>query len=422
MVHSASRPTQAICALLYGAAILSCATSQGPARSPTTDEHPVSTKAPEPAKRLLSQPIERVLPRLNKRFGINTVADLKRAIPEELSRTSRVDAWLLRQLFDFPSIEQVYGHLLLKDPYDLEAAYRLAETQYTLGDLEGALVTLRRTPPEKLILRDGRASGLLRQSGIKSLECEILRLQGKTPQARQACENAIRMGSKVTAPFLLAELLFLAGDDSTALQHVAARIEVQPDFGTSYFLQGLIYSQLHRSEDARKAWLTALAKNHGYTPARMALDGNKLSRAEWLNVDDQFRKAETAEELSFCGHFYLDLDIPDRAETCFRAADQIVAGPAAAQRILHKAETDPAGALRDADAVMKTVSHQDVQGAVARIYLAQQRAGEALKWAEEALYRDSQNPKFNQLATEVCSALKDQYCIVHYRAAHPRSN
>jgi len=83
---------------------------------------------------------------------------------------------------------------------------------------------------------------------------------------------------------------------------------------------------------------------------------------------------------------------------------------------------EPAGALRDADAVMKTVSHQDVQGAVARIYLAQQRAGDALKWAEEALYRDSQNPKFNQLATEVCSALKDQYCIVHYRAAHPRSN
>ena len=222
MVHSASRSTQAFCALLFGAAILSCATSQEPARSPTTDEHPVSTKAPEPAKRLLSQPIERILPRLNKRFGINTVADLKRAIPEELSRTSRVHAWLLRQLFDFPSIEQVYGHLLLEDPHDLEAAYRLAETQYTLGDLEGALVTLRRTPPEKLILRDGRASSLLRQSGIKSLECEILRIQGKTPQARQACENAIRMGSKVTAPFLLAELLFLAGDDSTALQHVAA--------------------------------------------------------------------------------------------------------------------------------------------------------------------------------------------------------
>ena len=69
---------------------------------------------------------------------------------------------------------------------------------------------------------------------------------------------------------------------------------------------------------------------------------------------------------------------------------------------------------------MKTVSHQDIEGAVARIYLAQQRAGEALKWAEEALYRDSQNPKFNQLADDVCSALNDRNCIVHYRAAHPR--
>ena len=353
--------------------------------------------------------VEELLPPLKDRYGITSVEGLRDAVDEPLL-SNRSTGWLLGFLMDGPTQVTVYTEMLRKDPNDLEAIVSLAGLQTLLGDLKGALKTLDAASPETATLTDVRGS-VTNKSALQSNRCNVLMRQQKLDEALVACRQAITLGSKENGPYFLGKLLFLRGEDTQALESVRVSLANAPKKSEARFLEGLILKFLGQPEQAREAWRRVPA----FGPAATADLQHPRSRAEWIRLLDAYQREDVAARFARCGHYYLDLRLPERADACFSPAKTVNPIHVVAERIDHEAESDPVRALTLAKAELRKGRHPNLLRAIALAHLRAGRPEESLRWVDEAMRADPGQLGLKKVLDQVCASLEDPTCLDHYR-------
>ena len=365
-------------------------------------ETPV-TGQPEPLS------VEEVLPQLEDRYGIASVEALRAAV-EDPAPSNHATGWLLSFLMDAPTQATVYTELLRKDPNDLVTIVSLVSTQTLLGDYEGALKTLDAASLETATLTEVRST-VTNKSALLSNRCSVLMRQQKLDEAMVACKQAIALGSKENGPYLLGKLLFLQGEDAQALASVRVSLANAQKKSDARFLEGLILTFLGQPEQAREAWRQV----PWFGPAATADLQHPRSRAEWIRVLDAYQREDSAARLARCGHYYLDLRLPGRADACFSHSKAVNPIHAVAERIDHEAESDPERALKRAKAELRKGRHPSLLRAIAMAHLRAGRPQESLRWVDEAMRVDPGQLGLKKVLDQVCASLEDPTCLEHYR-------
>jgi tetratricopeptide (TPR) repeat protein len=366
-----------------------------------------SRPTPPPPSTGLS--VERVLPDLGSRFGIHSVEELRESLEGPLS-VDRSTSWLVTWLKDYPSQLSIMEQMLRRSPDDLEAAVDLSKSRFELGDLEGALQVLDAVALDSVSLKDTR-SGVTGTSALFTVRCRVLLQQRKVKEAEEACRTSIERGSKKNGPHALALVLYLQGRDAEAVAFARSSLANTPQNPPVQFLYGLILQSLGEQDMAVKAWKAAA--DYGLTST--VESKRKRSREDWLRAIEAYEREQVAADLALCGHYYLDLRLPERSEACFARSESLRPGPAAAERLIHQAESDPRAALKAARALLRKGRHPALLHAIA---FAHQRAGnpkEALRWLDESLAGDSGRPGARELLTRVCKELAQPRCLEQRR-------
>jgi tetratricopeptide (TPR) repeat protein len=117
-------------------------------------------------------------------------------------------------------------------------------------------------------------------------------------------------------------------------------------FTTWKFLEGAAQSALGNASEARGAWDKSLEYWIGFTASARALSGEDTTLEQFLKAEESVSARFTGHNLAMCGHYYLELEMPERAKTCLEEAERIYPGRGEQERIAHLAESDAAGALQ----------------------------------------------------------------------------
>ncbi|WNG47103.1 hypothetical protein F0U60_25480 [Archangium minus] len=353
--------------------------------------------------------VERVLPELGSRFGIHSTQELREAVEGPLS-ADRGSVWLLSWLKDYPSQLPLLTQMVRESPDDLDAVVNLSNIQILFGDLKGALRTLDAVPLDTVTLKDSRGN-VMGTSALFSMRCRALLQQRKLKEAEAACRTALERGSKKNGPETLALVLYLRGQDAEALRFIRASLADTQKNPAGHFLHGLILRSLGKPEEAALAWKAAA--DYGLTPTVEAQ--RKRSRENWVRAMEAYQRKQTAEELAFCGHYYLDLEFPERAEVCFARAESLHPGPAAAERLIHQAESDPVAALRATDALLRKERNPALLYVMAFGLQRENQPALALRWLDESLRGDPSQPGARELLTRICKQLSQPDCLEQFR-------
>jgi len=350
--------------------------------------------------------------RLSKLFGITTVDELRAVLLDPTP--SRYQAWVLERLDDFPELARVWGVLLQEDPDDLEAVHFRAEQQAAMGDLDGALLTLARANPATVRVREMRAlGGLLVPSTIRSHQCIYLFNQRNLDEAEARCKEGLALGSHVNSNAYLARIALWRGDLESA--ETFARASAFNGNAREWTLVGIVLSLQGRPHEAQE-WARKAPSVHS---AIQLLHGVTKPARQWLLDEEALDRDSNASLLAECGHRYLELNIPTRAERCFAISEGLAYGPAEAQRALHLAETDAPAALRALEPVLKTSTHADVLVAMAFIQHRLGKDAEALPYIERALKAWPGHDGAYVAFRDVCATLGDAGCAAAQERLFP---
>ncbi len=353
--------------------------------------------------------VERVLPELGSRFGIHSTQALREAVEGPLS-ADRGSVWLLSWLKDYPSQLPLLTQMVRESPDDLEAVVNLGNLQILFGDLKGALRTLDAASLDTATVKDSRGN-VKGTSALFSMRCRALLQQRKLKEAEAACRTALERGSKKNGPENLALVLYLRGQDAEALRFIRASIAEPQKSPAGHFLHGLILRSLGKPEEAAEAWKAAA--DYGLTPTVDAQ--RKRSREDWVRAMEAYQRKQTAEELALCGHYYLDLELPEQSEACFARAESLQPGPAATERLLHQAESDPVAVLQATDALLRKERNPALLYVMAFGYQRVKQPALALPWLDESLRGDPGQPGARELLTRICKQLSQPDCLERFR-------
>ncbi|MFY0580227.1 hypothetical protein ACN28S_43625 [Cystobacter fuscus] len=231
-------------------------------------------------------------------------------------------------------------------------------------------------------------------------------------EAEEACRASIARGSKMNGPHFLALVLYLQGKDSEALQYVRTSLANTPRNPAAHFLHGLILRSLGKQSEAVEAWKAAA----DYRLTHTVVKERERTRAAWVRAIEEAKREQTVAELTLCGHYYLDLLLPDRSEACFARAESLRQGSTTAERLIHQAEVDPKAVLRATQSLPRKARNPDVLYAMA---FAHERAGnptEALRWLDESLRAaPAGHPGTRELLTRMCKELPLSDCLKQHR-------
>jgi tetratricopeptide (TPR) repeat protein len=362
----------------------------------------------------LAPAVDGLIRLLGEKWGVSTKEDVKEAVLAAHSRAVRNDGWFLDYLGDFLGTERIWQDLLKADPQDLEAAVQLFTTRERLQNPKGALAALDQASTDAKVY-DTRGMVMLKPSALFSNRCAVEWRLGHPDAAMAACQKALSLGSKGGANLGLAKIYYSRGDNehASAVAQIAASTPVG---ARALFYQGLILLEKGESERAKQYLLTSIRAEKTFGPAIQALLGQKRTHQEWQAAEVAEDREWPSLRLASCGHYYLELDMPQRSEKCFAEADRLVKGPALAERLLHRAESDAKGALAAAKAAAKSNPHPALLGAVAVMLFATGQQSESMRWADYAFEADPGDARTNELLGAMCGKTAPWDCIEHYRS------
>jgi tetratricopeptide (TPR) repeat protein len=343
-------------------------------------------------------------------FGIESIDQLKVALSFDMEDAKRSDAWLLSHLQDGPNELATWKHVFERDPHDLEAASRIADMMPFLDGREAAVDFLSTVDFDHLVLRDRRGQDTPAAQVEATLAYELLEL-GRTQEAMSHARHSLKLGGDGRAHRMLAIGLLEQDKPQLAVDEADLSAADEPAIPFSYFLQGVARAKLGRADDAQRSWEYAAYLDRSWVIPVRLLRGEWHSIRDWLLIDDDSRTAAFGEGLAHCGHYYLDLDMKDRAERCFALADKIDPIPGQMMRLSHLAESDPDAALAQGEGVLAKNRHTHVLALVGWLYENYGRYPEARALMEEGLRKDPWSRKLNGEIQDVCGWFKDSLCI-----------
>jgi tetratricopeptide (TPR) repeat protein len=254
---------------------------------------------------------------------------------------------------------------------------------------------------------------------LESLRCSMLLQVGRPAEARKACELAVALGNV----YAHRDLAMIAADEhkpDEALAHVEALVQ-RPgadQFSGVILAKGLALDAAGKILDARALWAKEqLTGSPDAALFKRAMLEPHLGASGWERALMADAHEYEGELISDCGHYYLDLGMPDRAEKCFALSERLVKGPAAAQRLVHLGESDPKAALAQALEQVKTNRHVFMLSAIAWLYERNGDPWTARQWANEALAIEPRDVKATGVMWVACGdeKVKDYPCVIEYR-------
>jgi tetratricopeptide (TPR) repeat protein len=381
---------------------------------PPGEKHAVFLWEDEPPRRVkpysFDQPtpdVNHVVDRLRDKFGIENATELRQALLEP--EPSRSHAWVLEHVGDSPELIREWEALLEEDPDDLEAIFFRAQEQAAVGDLDGAIATLAHASPDRARVRDLRAfGGMILPSSILSYQCAFLFKQRKLEEARARCNDGIAAGSSTVSNAYLARIALWQGDLESA--ETFARRAAEHGNSREWTLLGIVLTRQGRPDEAR-LWLRKAAAAHPPVwIATQLLKGVTKRARDWLVDEETVDRQGAASALAECGHIYLELDVPERSERCFRISENLMYGPSEAQRAAHLSETDAGQALIALEQVLKASHNPDVLVAKALVEHRLGKDAESLIWIGRALELLPGHSGAQYLLKDICGKLGDAGC------------
>jgi len=355
--------------------------------------------------------VDRLLPFLAAAYGLKTPDELRRALQRTGPYDARYDGGLAKVIGDFPRQLDIYeaiGTENLTDPIRASAA--LAKVH--MGRLEEALQDLEHAR------RHGYGSkeptGLFTRAELVAQLCRLRRSLGQLNEAREECEAAIKAGARAEGSRTLAKVLIATNHSAEAFALAEESIRVQPT-ASAWYAKAVSLETLGRRPEAVDAFKGALRVDPYYAPAEWALETSTSSAAARLQLEIGWQTIADAEWTGRCGHIYVELGLPERAERCFAESERIDQGLGTAERIYHLAETNPTVALQKAEAVPAGQRHRLLWWVIAAIHHQQGRDAAAKPALERALDRDPRYAKAHRLYVEVCEALHESECVRHHQ-------
>ena len=352
--------------------------------------------------------VDEVLRQVRGKYGIDSSDGLRK----ELLATdaSRTHAWLLGFARDLPEAVSVWGRLVTADPDDLEAVFNRARFQAALGDVEGGIATLAHASPDAVRVRDQRGRGL-QPSVLFSLQCALRFRERKLPEARALCDQGLGRGSKAASNAFLARIALLEGDLTAADGFSAAAAAAGGP--AEWTLRALVLRLKGGPESEISALVQRVLDHDRPTPthvARLVRDGARRSARQWIDEEEREEMDAWAADLASCGHLYLDLDVPDRADRCLRASERLAPEFARAARALHLSETDPKRARTEVEHALASSRHQSLVSAMG---IVEQRLGNdraALDWLEQALAMNERDWRAGAAVRAACERIGEADC------------
>jgi tetratricopeptide (TPR) repeat protein len=234
---------------------------------------------------------------------------------------------------------------------------------------------------------------------------------GRLEAARLACEKSIQLGSQGGAQRTLAKILLAKAQPDLALQRATESIQLDDTSSSAWFAKGASLFALNRTSEAKESFRQALKKTPRFITAQEALDGLHATVEQLLAAELQWQFSGYAEAARFCGHVYLDLQMPERAKRCLDLADKISPGSSVAETLNHLAETDPDSALKKATVAVRYQPHWLLYWLMASIHHSQKKDEEAKRDLQNGLALDSRAQRLHVMMVVVCHVFDDKDCI-----------
>jgi tetratricopeptide (TPR) repeat protein len=329
---------------------------------------------------------------------------------------------LLSFVTDDPTSVEVWKALVARDPDDLEAVTELARSTHVLQGPSAARAILERANPLTARLRNFNGAALtgLQPSTIVSLQCRYLVMERKLAEAERMCRQAIELGSQIIAHDNLARIALLRGDLDSANR--ASALAAKIGGAWQWSLRAVVMLLSNTDEKEFKLVLAHAMGDRGRPlAARLVYQRVKKSPAEWVEELESEEKQGWSTDLVKCGHFYVELGVPERSERCYQEARRIAPEAVSAAKALHLSESQPQQALTELEPVASGSKHPDVLAAMGVILHRLGRDREALDWLEHATAR---NPRLWQASAGIsaaCKRLQQPNCLMEaYERMHNR--
>lgn len=350
------------------------------------------------------------------RFGIYDEDTLR----ERLDRTSHTQgqAWVLSWVGDSPREIAVYRALLAAHPENTQYRSALIDALSHTAAWEQAIEVIEAGRGRAIVNPEARAP----QVGEGYLDrelCYVLWSQGRLEEAKAPCRAGTALGKSAFAWRTRAWVLLGLGDDSEALTAAETAVELAPDASYGQHVLGVARFAVGDLEGARAAWTEALRLWSSYNEPWWALHMENPTVERLVTGQRQHLFQERAKDLAECGHYYLEMELPEYAKGCLAAADHQWPGISDAVRVHHLGISDPKAALELAMASLEDDRHPFVLANGGWAAYLSDAVPLARTLLEESLESDPEGDVTNMRLATVCEALGDTACVEQAEARGP---
>lgn len=356
-----------------------------------------------------------LLPRLARR-GLNSPEEIRAYLLNANPLDIREHRWLLETLGDAVTLSESWGALARENPKDAEAAWEEAKALYELGRVELALKQLNDVVKRSRTFEDELSPVFFRHD-ILPLRCQLERAQN-TSTVEWACRAATEHSPKSLGPRMLASWLLVQGRTEEALKQSQESVRRNATQGGNWYVLGNTLAALGRQQEAMAAWRKALTHWPDFSPSVRRLERQDAEPLQQRITELKWERLRAAARLNRCGHLYLALGLPERAERCFQAASANGRPSGVAGRVAHLAEQEPRLAEQQAREALLDARAPLVLTALARILHARGESQEALSLLTEARGMDAVNPLVISALIDVCQRQQgDARCMENMSTA-----
>jgi tetratricopeptide (TPR) repeat protein len=192
---------------------------------------------------------------------------------------------------------------------------------------------------------------------------------------------------------------------------IGLTLKAMPSSGASLFMLGNVESELGNADSAMEAWKAATRNWPDFAPAYRAIAGVDRTLQDRLAAIDRWENEQRASRLARCGHIYLHLNLPERAERCFRAADALEPAYGMATRLDHLAESDRHERDKQAiEALLKT-RHPEILARAAIASLEQGKPDIAFELLREGDIINAGSRSLNRAWIQSCASVSSPVCV-----------
>ncbi len=316
--------------------------------------------------------------------------------------------FVLSTLGDAVGVVPVAEEVVRTEPANLWAAWKLSDALRVIGR-DAAALKVAETAWARRDAPMDQWSKYFFDSELAPLRCELLYDNRDSKAVNPACLEAYRRSRHTRTHRAAARWLVTHQQTDEALSVIEKALRDR-DLGATYFIRGVVRSELKDPRAARASFEWATGLSPRMSPAWRCLDGAPCDVEHADALLREWNARLDALSLINASRVYRALGMAREVEGRIEAADRRDPGAGLAERLAQQAVADQASAVAEAQKLLKTSRHPHLLALVAIGTVAGDPAG-ARALLDEALAADPGNPWVNRALSFVCARAEDSACV-----------